>query len=109
LSAPAGAASRSWGGEVADWDVEPYTSDAEDEADEAETAVLLPPDQSGSGGGGPEFAAQNVLAVVLLGAAVLACGGVLLKLVAVGVALASAAFRYVAVGLILLVLLALFS
>ena len=105
----ASAAGRSWGGEEADWELEPYTSDAEEEADEAELTVLLPPGGGGGRGAWTEFAAQNVLAAVLLGAAALSFGSVMLKLLAVGLALVSAAFRYVTVGAMLLVLLALFA
>jgi hypothetical protein len=103
---------RSWGGELPDWALEPHASGDEDEegflADDAEASVLFPED-SGGGGGGPEFAAQNVLAAVLLAASALAAGSVTLKLVLVGAALAAAAFRYIAIGLLLLAALAIFS
>jgi len=93
----------SWGGEVPDWDFEPYSSDEEFENDiEAE---ILGPD----GGGGSEFAFQNALAAGLLVALAMSIGNVLLKLIVVAFALVSTAFRYTAVGFLVLFILALFS
>lgn len=93
----------SWGGEVPDWDLEPYASDEELE-DEIEAEVLGP-----GGGGGPEFLFQNALAAVLLATLALSVGNILFKLVVVAFALVSTAFRYSAVGLLVIFLLALFS
>ena len=94
---------QSWGGEAPDWDAEPSASD--DELEDALEAEILGPE----GGGGPEFAFQNALASVLLAALALSVGNVLLKLGVVAFALVSTAFRYTAVGFLVLFLLALFS
>ena len=96
---------RSWGGEAPDWELEPYDSNEEIE-DELEASVLSP--ESGGGGGG-EFAFQNVLAAVLLGAFALSMGNILLKLGVVVFALVSAAFRYTTIGFLVIVILALLS
>lgn len=101
---------QSWGGEVPDWELDPASSDGEEEEEDPEVAGVLHPDEpDGYQGGGPEFAVQNVLAAVLLGALALSFGSVVLKLVVVGLALVSAAFRYTALGLLLFVLLAYFA
>jgi len=96
---------RSWGGELPDWELEPYDSDEEIE-DELEASVLSP--ESGGGGGG-EFAFQNVLAAVLLGALALSFGNLILKLGVVVFALVSAAFRYTSIAFLTIVILALLS
>ena len=98
---------RSWGGEVPDWDLEPYSSSAEVE-DELEAAILGS-DEDGGGGGGSDFAFQNILAAVLIGALALSLGTVLFKLGIVITALISAAFRYSTIGILIIVILALFS
>lgn len=98
-------ANRSWGGELPDWEIEPYSSTEEIE-DDLEASVLGSDDD---GGGGAEFAFQNVLAAVLIGALALSLGNVLLKLCIVAAALISAAFRYSAIGFLIIVILALFS
>ena len=69
LQAPS--ADRTWGGELPDWDLEPYSSDAE--VEDALEDSILSPELGGDGGGGegsPEFAFQNILAALLLGAIV---------------------------------------
>ena len=96
---------RSWGGELPDWELEPYDS-VEEFEDELEASVLSP---EGSNGGGGEFAFQNVLAAVLLGALALSCGNILLKLGVVVFALVSAALRYTTVAFLVIVILALLS
>lgn len=97
---------RSWGGELPDWELEPYDSEEEIE-DELEASVLSP--ESGGGGGGGEFGFQNVLAAVLLGALALSFGNIFLKLGVVVFALVSAAFRYTSIGFLVIVILALGS
>lgn len=102
--AAGGGLQRSWGGELPDWELDPYCSDDEVEED-VDAAVFGGGD--GDGGGGFEF--QNGLAAVLIGALALAVGNVLFKLGVVAAALIGAAFRYTAVGFIVVVLIALFS
>jgi hypothetical protein len=97
---------RSWGGELPDWELEPYDSDEEFE-DELEASVLSP--ESGGGGGGGEFAFQNVLAAFLLGALALSFGNIFFKLGVVVFALVSAALRYTSIGFLVIVILALGS
>jgi hypothetical protein len=97
---------RSWGGELPDWELEPYDSEDEIE-DELEASVLSP--ESGGGRGGGEFAFQNVLAAVLLGALALSFANILLKLGVVVFALVSAAIRYTSIGFLVIVILALLS
>ena len=63
----------------------------------------------GGGGGGSDFAFQNILAAVLIGALALSLGNVLFKLGIVITALISAAFRYSTIGILIIVILALFS
>ena len=57
----------------------------------------------------PEYLLQNALALTLITLLLLSTGNVLIKLVFVGYTLVAAAFRYVAVGVLLLVLLVVFS
>jgi hypothetical protein len=97
------AAYRSWGGEVADWEGEQEVEELT-EGDMIDSATILP-----DGGGGPEYGFQNALAAVLLGALVLASANILLKLGFVAAALIAAAFRYTALALLVVVLLAIFS
>ena len=94
----------SWGGELpdarTDWDVPPCDSDAEVEEElDAELDVFGP-----SG-----FGFQNALATVLLAALALSLANVLLKLAVVAFALISAAFRYSVIGILAIVILAMFS
>lgn len=98
-----GSVQQSWGGEAPDWELKPYDSDAELE-EELDSSVL-PPDGEGS----PQFAFQNALAAALLAAIVLSVGNILLKLAVVAFALISAAFRYTAIGFLVIFILALFS
>jgi hypothetical protein len=57
----------------------------------------------------PEFIAENLLALVLIGLAALALGNLLLKLAIVAYALISAGVRYTVVGIILALLLTAFQ
>ena len=98
-------AQQSWGGELQDWEIEPYSSDAEVEED-IEGYIL---DGDDAGGNGIDFAVQNILAGLLLGALGLSIGSLLAKLAIVTAALVSAAFRYVAIGFLVILILAFFS
>lgn len=104
VRAAAGNLQRSWGGEVPDWELEPHSSDDEIE-EELDAAVF----GGGNGDDGEGFEFQNALAAVLIGALFLALGNVLIKLGIVAAALVAAAFRYTAVGFVVVVIIALFS
>lgn len=97
----------SWGGELPDariddeWAVPLYDSDAEIEEEvDAESLNAFGP---------PGFGFQNALATVLLAALALSLLNVLLKLAVVAFALVSAAFRYSVIGILAIVILAIFS
>lgn len=81
--------------EVPDWE-QPFSSNSDDD----ELAYLEDP-----GKGGPNFYIQNALAALLLGLFVISAGSVFWKLLVVGFALASAAFRYSVVSILILILL----